>query len=399
MNPNLALLQAYPFERMRDLLEGIAPPQQLSTLKLTIGEPQHAPPDIVIQCLREQLELLSRYPSTKGELRLREAQAQWLSRRHAMPLLDPETQLVPVNGTREALFAIAQTCVAAGRDTLVGCPNPFYQIYEGAALLAGAKTVLIDTPEDADYLPDPEALSTAQWDAMQLLYLCTPGNPSGAVMDTALLQRFITKAIRHNVVLVSDECYSEIYADEQRPPSGLLAACAALGVEDYRNCISMHSLSKRSNLPGLRSGFAAGDASIIKQFLQYRSYHGCAMPLHHQRASAVAWNDEAHVIANRQLYREKFAAVNSILDPVLALNSPAGGFYLWPRVAGNDQAFARELYRQSGVIVLPGSFLGREGPQGNPGVGRVRIALVTELSECTEAAQRIAAFVSQTKEC
>ncbi|MDP5054884.1 MAG: aminotransferase class I/II-fold pyridoxal phosphate-dependent enzyme, partial [Congregibacter sp.] len=290
-------------------------------------------------------------------------------------------------------FAIAQTCVGHNQGALVGCPNPFYQIYEGAALLAGAQTVLFNTNEDSDFLPDPAAISDQDWDAMQLLYLCSPGNPTGAVMETGLLQRFIEKAHKHKVVLVSDECYSEIYPDESAPPTGLLAASAAMGISDYRHCISMHSLSKRSNLPGLRSGFAAGDASIIGEFLRYRGYHGSAMPPHHQVASTVAWGDERHVLNNRDRYREKFAAVRAILEPVLPLNNPGGGFYLWPRVPLDDETFTRRLYGEAGVLVLPGSYLGRDCGAGNPGAGRVRMALVAELADCVEAAERIAAFV------
>jgi len=276
----------------------------------------------------------------------------------------------------------------------VGCPNPFYQIYEGAALLAGAQPVLLDTLEETDFLPDPDALSNNDWEAMQLLYLCSPGNPTGAVMDQTLLQRFIKKAQEHNVVLVSDECYSEIYPDESAPPQGLLAACAAMGLSDYHNCISMHSLSKRSNLPGLRSGFAAGDAKLIAAFLRYRGYHGSAMPPHHQVASAVAWGDEDHVRKNRVLYREKFAAVRDVLEPVMALNTPGGAFYLWPEVPIDDETFTRRLYGEAGVLVLPGSYLGRDTGTGNPGSGRVRMALVAEQADCVEAAQRIAAFVT-----
>ncbi|WP_439105987.1 succinyldiaminopimelate transaminase [Congregibacter sp.] len=393
MNPELDLLKPYPFERLAKLLDGVAPPDHQRLLKLSIGEPQHAPPAIVVEALTDNLDLLAKYPSTRGELDLRAAQARWLSKRHALPSLDPDTQVLPVNGTREALFAIAQTCVGHGQGALVGSPNPFYQIYEGAALLAGAQTVLLNTDEDTNFLPDPDAVSDHDWKAMQLLYLCSPGNPSGAIMDKQLLQRFIEKALEHDVVLVSDECYSEIYPDEAAPPTGLLAACAAMGLDDYRNCISMHSLSKRSNLPGLRSGFAAGDAKIIAEFLRYRGYHGSAMPPHHQLASTVAWNDEAHVRNNRALYREKFAAVREILEPVLALNSPGGGFYLWPRVPIDDETFTRRLFAEAGVLVLPGSYLSHEANAKNPGSGRIRMALVAEQEDCVEAAQRIASFV------
>lgn len=393
MNPDLALLNPYPFERLAVLLQGVSPPADRQLLKLSVGEPQHAPPAIVTNAITENLHLLAKYPVTRGDIALREAQALWLSRRHGLPALSANDQVLPVNGTREALFAIAQTCVGRKQGALVGCPNPFYQIYEGAALLAGAQTLLLNTEEDGGFLPDPDAVSDEDWDAMQLLYLCSPGNPTGAVMDKPLLQRFIERAQRHDVVLVSDECYSEIYPDESAPPTGLLAACADLGLSDYRNCISMHSLSKRSNLPGMRSGFAAGDARIIAEFLRYRGYHGSAMPPHHQIASTVAWSDEKHVLENRDRYREKFAAVRGILEPVLAVNDPGGAFYLWPKVPIDDETFTRRLYAEAGVLVLPGSYLGRDVGAGNPGSGRVRMALVAELKDCVEAAERIASVV------
>ncbi|WP_439102535.1 succinyldiaminopimelate transaminase [Congregibacter sp.] len=393
MNPDLALLKPYPFERLAKLLEGVSPPGDRPLLRLSIGEPQHAPPEIVLTALRDNLDLLSRYPTTRGDFALREAQADWVCRRHGLRV-DPDREVLPVNGTREALFAIAQTCVGHAQNALVGSPNPFYQIYEGAALLAGAQSVLLNTVEETGFLPDPDTLSKEKWDAMQLLYLCSPGNPAGAVMDKALLQRFIEKAMKHDVILVSDECYSEIYPDESTPPTGLLAACTAMGLDDFQNCISMHSLSKRSNLPGLRSGFAAGDKNILAEFLRYRGYHGSAMPPHHQLASAVAWSNEEHVRENRDRYREKFAAVREILAPVLPLNNPGGGFYLWPTVPLDDETFTRRLYSEAGVLVLPGSYLSHEVDGVNPGSGRVRMALVAELSDCIDAAQRVAAFVA-----
>ena len=395
MNPDLARLQPYPFERLGGLLDGATAPADRPLLKLSVGEPQHAPPPAVVDALTQNLPLLAKYPATRGEDALREAQANWLGRRHGIPAPDAGSQVLPVNGTREALFAIAQTCVKRGDNALVGSPNPFYQIYEGAALLAGARTVLFDIPEAQGFLPDPDAVDEGDWRAMQLLYLCTPGNPAGAVMDEAFLGRFIKKAIEHDVVLVCDECYSEIYPLQATPPTGLLAACRALGVDGYRNCISMHSLSKRSNLPGMRSGFAAGDARILGEFLRYRGYHGSAMPPHHQAASIVAWSDEAHVAENRARYDEKFAAVRRVLGDRLRLNDPAGGFYLWPETPLDDETFTRRLYAEEGVLVLPGSYLGREGRAGNPGSHRVRIALVATLEDCVEAAQRIAAFVDR----
>ncbi len=395
MNPDLDSLQPYPFERLAALLEGLQPPADQPLLRLSVGEPRHAPPRAVLQAFNEHLDLLATYPPTRGSDALRASQASWLTQRHNLNSLDPDTQVLPVNGTREALFAIAQTCVGHGQGALVGSPNPFYQIYEGATLLAGAEPVLFDTPAAQSFLPDPDALEDRDWDRMALLYLCSPGNPAGAVMDEKLLNRFIERAQSHNVVLVSDECYSEIYPDENAPPTGLLAACQRMGLDDFRNCISMHSLSKRSNLPGLRSGFAAGDARIMQAFLRYRGYHGSAMPPHHQAASIVAWDDEEHVRSNRERYREKFAAVTAILADRLELNAPEGGFYLWPQVPLDDETFTQRLYSEAGVLVLPGSYLGRDAGAGNPGAGRVRMALVAELQDCVAAAERIAAFVDR----
>ncbi len=393
MNPDLEALRPYPFERLAALLEGLEPPADAPLLRLSVGEPRHAPPTAVKTALQENLDLLANYPPTRGSDALRASQASWLAQRHALTQVDPHSQVLPVNGTREALFAIAQTCVGHNQGALVGSPNPFYQIYEGAALLAGAEPILFDTPAEQNFLPDPDALDDRDWDRLALLYLCSPGNPAGAVMDVALLQRFIERAQSHNVILVSDECYSEIYPLEDAPPTGLLAACQQMGLDDYRNCISMHSLSKRSNLPGLRSGFAAGDARVMQAFLRYRGYHGSAMPPHHQAASVVAWSDEEHVRSNRERYREKFAAVTAILGDRLELNSPEGGFYLWPRVPLDDETFTQRLYSEAGVLVLPGSYLGRDAGAGNPGAGRVRMALVAELEDCVTAAERIADFV------
>ncbi|GAB5414696.1 MAG: succinyldiaminopimelate transaminase [Congregibacter sp.] len=392
MNPLLSALRPYPFDRLNALFEGVTPPAAQPLIKLSVGEPRHAPPAVAVDALRNNLDLLAVYPPTKGEARLREAQAYWMRGRHRVDV-DPDTQVLPVNGTREALFAIAQNCVDAANAPLFGCPNPFYQIYEGATLLAGGQTVLMDTRAENHFLPQPDMLDTKTWQAMSVLYLCSPGNPSGAVMTSDLLQAFITRAIEHDVVIVSDECYSEIYPDEKSPPSGLLAACRDMGNVSFQNCISMHSLSKRSNLPGLRSGFAAGDARLMREFLRYRGYHGSAMPPHHQRASEAAWLDETHVRENRVLYREKFAAVREILAPWLDLNQPEGSFYLWPDTGMDDETFAQRLYAEQAVVVLPGSYLGRETPVGNPGAGRVRIALVPDLADCTEAASRIVNFV------
>ena len=389
MNPDLQLLQPYPFERLRALLRELPAPAGRTLITLSVGEPQHPAPAFVRAALADALELLGRYPATAGEPALREAVAAWLQRRHGLPTLDPAAQVLPVNGTREALFAIAQTCVARQPGARVVCPNPFYQIYEGAALLAGARPRFLDLDASSGFLPDPDALSADDWADCQLLYLCTPGNPSGAVMPRPLLARFVERALEHDVVLVSDECYSELYRDETHPPPGLLAACRDVGNGDYRNCLSFHSLSKRSNLPGLRSGFVAGDADLLRAFLRYRTYHGCAMPPHHQVASIAAWNDEQHVTLNRQRYRRKFDDVLALLGPALGLSAPEAGFYLWPQTPVDDRDFARRLYAEEAVVVLPGRFLGRDTGAGNPGERRVRLALVAGHEDCLEAARRM----------
>jgi N-succinyldiaminopimelate aminotransferase len=325
---------------------------------------------------------------------LREAIADWLTRRFRLSAgsINPDRNVLPVNGTREGLFSLAQAVVDPGRDALVLIPNPFYQIYEGAALLAGARPVYLSCPPENGFVPDFDAVDDATWRHCQLLYLCSPGNPTGAVIPQGTLAQLIELADAHDFVIAADECYAEIYPDERIPPVGLLEAAAAAGREDFHRCVVFHSLSKRSNSPGLRSGFIAGDATIIERFLAYRTYHGCAMPLQHQHASAAAWADEAHVIDNRRLYREKFDAVLSILGDVLDVQRPAGGFYLWPRTPVADTEFARGLFERQNVTVLPGSFLSRVGASGDPGAGRVRMALVAPLSECIDAARRIKAY-------
>jgi N-succinyldiaminopimelate aminotransferase len=337
---------------------------------------------------------LSHYPATRGSDALRRAISNWLARRFGVPAdsLDPARQILPVNGTREALFAIAQCVVDRGRNPLVLIPNPFYQIYEGAALLAGAEPYFINARADSGYLPDFESVPEAAWNRCQLLYLCSPGNPTGQVIDVATLQTLIDRAQRHDFVIVSDECYSELYSDESTPPPGLLQAAAAMGNDRYERCLVFHSLSKRSSVPGLRSGFVAGDAALIEPFFRYRTYHGCAMPPPTQDASIRAWGDERHVIENRRLYREKFRAVVDILGPVLELSVPPGGFYLWPRTPIDDESFSRRLLETQNVIVLPGTYLSRDTPDGNPGSNHVRMALVAPLDECIEAARRIRAF-------
>jgi len=395
MNTDLDRLHPYPFERLAALIADVEPPRSLSPVALTIGEPRHDPPAAVIETLRNNLHLLDRYPTTRGSQDLRDAIADWLQQRYGIARPDPARQVLPVSGTREALFAIAQTCVSRVPGALVLSPNPFYQIYEGATLLAGADPVFLNCHADNGFLPDPDCIDVETWRHCQLLYLCTPGNPSGAVMPMSLLRRFIDKALEHNVILVSDECYSEIYGDEGAPPPGLLQACLEAGNPTFRNCLSFHSLSKRSNLPGLRSGFVAGDANLLDAFTRYRNYHGCAMPLHHQAASAVAWRDEAHVATNRALYREKFASVASLLAPALPVQVPEAGFYLWPRTPIADTDFARQLYAQENVLVLPGRFLARDADGVNPGENHVRLALVAELADCEQAAERIVRFLGR----
>jgi N-succinyldiaminopimelate aminotransferase len=304
--------------------------------------------------------------------------------------MDPEQNILPVNGTREGLFAIAQCIVdRSASNPLVMMPNPFYQIYQGAAILAGAKPLLINCIEANQYLPDLDAITDEQWSQCQLIYICTPGNPTGAVMSDGYLQNLIALAQKHDFVIASDECYSEIYLDENQPPPGLLGAAMAMGLSDFRNCLVFHSLSKRSNLPGLRSGFVAGDAKLLQKFLLYRTYHGCSMPPATQSASIAAWSDEAHVIDNRARYREKFDQVLSILSDTLAPRKPQGGFYLWPTTPIADTKFAQRLFAEQNITVLPGSYLSRNTPEGNPGENRFRMALVAPLGECREAALRI----------
>jgi len=397
MNPNLSRLQPYPFERMAKLHADVTPPERLGAIRLSIGEPKHPTPGFIGEALIEHLHGLSLYPATRGSLQLRETIANWLGTRFALPAdsLDPDRQILPVNGTREALFAIAQCLIDPANQPLILMPNPFYQIYEGAALLAGAEPGFINCTSASDYLPDFDAVSDTDWDRCQLLYVCSPGNPTGRVLDSEALQALIERAERHDFVIVSDECYSEIYLDEAAPPPGLLQAAAAMGNEDYKRCLVFHSLSKRSNAPGLRSGFVAGDAELIEPFFLYRTYHGSAMPPPTQDASIRAWQDEAHVVENRRLYRDKFAAVTDILSPVLDLETPPASFYLWPRTPIDDQVFARQLLAKQNVIVLPGSYLSRDTENGNPGKDHIRMALVAPLDECIDAAQRIRTFTEQ----
>lgn len=392
MNDALDQLQPYPFEKLRALLAGASHSDGLRHIALSIGEPKHASPAFVARALCDNLDQMAVYPTTAGQPALREAIAGWCERRFGATL-DPNRHVLPVNGTREALFSFVQTVVQRGRDGLVVSPNPFYQIYEGAALLAGAQPHYLPCLETHGFNPDFAAVPTAVWQRCQVLFLCSPGNPTGALVPLDTLKALIALADEHDFVIAADECYSELYFDEASPPPGLLSACAQLGRTDFKRCVVFHSLSKRSNLPGLRSGFVAGDADILKAYLLYRTYHGCAMPVQTQLASIAAWNDEAHVRENRDLYCAKFDAVLGILAPVMDVRHPDGGFYLWPKVGRDDAQFCRELFEQQHVTVVPGSYLSREADGVNPGAGRVRMALVAPLAECVEAAQRIRAFI------
>jgi N-succinyldiaminopimelate aminotransferase len=395
MNPDLKRLQPYPFEKLAKLKAGVTPPAELDHIALSIGEPKHAAPQFISAELLSHLHGLSSYPLTKGMVELRSAIAAWLSRRFQLPetSLDAERHIIPVNGTREALFAFAQAVIDRSRQPLILMPNPFYQIYEGAALLSGAEPYFLNCSAENSYLPDFGAVPDDVWQRCQLLYLCSPGNPTGAVLNKATVQRLIQMADTHDFIIASDECYSEIYPDENNPPPGLLQAAAEMGRLDYERCVVFHSLSKRSNLPGMRSGFVAGDAGIMKKFLLYRTYHGCAMPPPHQAASIKAWDDEMHVQENRELYREKFNAVLNILGESLAVAQPDAGFYLWPRTPIADTEFARRLFAEQNVTVLPGSYLSRDAHGTNPGTDHVRMALVAPLDECIDAANRIKTFI------
>ncbi|OUS13183.1 succinyldiaminopimelate transaminase [Gammaproteobacteria bacterium 53_120_T64] len=396
MNPKLQSLHPYPFEKLKTLLAGIEAPSAITAISLSVGEPKHAAPQVVVDSLLARLDGVAHssglgiYPGTKGIVALRQSIAEWLARRFKMPVQpDPERHILPVNGTREALFAFAQTVIDPANKPTVVMPNPFYQIYEGAALLAGAEPVFINCSADNGFAPDFASLSDADWQRCQLVYICTPNNPTGSVLGLDSLKELIALADRHDFVIASDECYSEIYADEDQPPPGLLQACAELGRDDFKRCMVFHSLSKRSNLPGLRSGFVAGDAAIIQQFLLYRTYHGSAMPIQHQWASATAWRDEEHVLDNRRQYREKFSAVTDILKPVMTFSQPDAGFYLWPQTPIGDDVFTRQLLATQNVAVVPGRYLARDTATGNPGEQRIRMALVAPLAQCKDAAQRI----------
>ena len=402
MNPLLSHLQPYPFERLRQLFAPITPNPALRPISLGMGEPKHATPPFIQQAMISSITAtpsgLAAYPATAGEPALRHAFAAWMKRRYGLDV-NPVTQMLPVNGSREALFALTQTIIdphppgwPADQAPIVVCPNPFYQIYEGAALLAGAQPYFVASDPARNFAQDWDSVPEAIWARTQLLIVCSPGNPTGAVMPLSEWKKLFDLSERFGFVIASDECYSEIYFREE-PPLGGMEAAALLGRTDFKNLVSFTSLSKRSNVPGMRSGFVAGDAAIMKQFLLYRTYHGSAMSPVVQAASVAAWNDEQHVQDNRALYREKFAQVTPLLAEVMEVLLPDAGFYLWAKIKGNDHDFARDLFALYNVTVLPGSYLARDGQGVNPGDGRIRMALVADTAECVEAAQRIVEFV------
>jgi N-succinyldiaminopimelate aminotransferase len=400
MNQDLSLLHPFPFEKLAALKAAVTPPAEMNDIMLSIGEPKHEPPGFVLDTLVKNLNKLSNYPTTKGIPELREAIATWASKRFKLNAgsFTADKHVLPVNGTREALFAFAQAIVDRTKSNpiarpLIVSPNPFYQIYEGAAILSGAEPYFLNCTPENNFIPDFAAVPAEVWQRTQLLFICSPGNPTGAVMTSAQLKDLIVLADQYDFVIASDECYSELYFDEANPPAGLLQACAELGRDDFARCVVFHSLSKRSNLPGLRSGFVGGDAKILERFLLYRTYHGCAMPVPTQLASVAAWQDETHVIENREAYRQKFDAVLEILNGVLDVQKPDASFYLWAKTSIKGEPFAQKLFEAQKVTVLPGSYLAREANGINPGEDYVRMALVAPLNECIQAAERIKAFV------
>ena len=399
MNPDLAKLQPYPFQRIANLYDGVEPASK-KHITLAIGEPKHATPAIILEALEQNLLGLANYPLTKGSDALRIAIAEWLTIRFSLPqnTLQADKHVIPVNGTREALFSFAQAVIdKTKKNPKVLMPNPFYQIYEGAAFLAGAESVYLPCTEETNFNPDFDKVSPQTWDECQLLYLCSPSNPTGAVVNEGEIKKLLKLAEKHDFIIASDECYSEIYFDEKKPPVGLLEVAAKVGNTDFKNCMVFHSLSKRSNAPGLRSGFVAGDAQIIEKFLLYRTYHGSAMSPPVQAASIVAWQDEEHVLDNRKQYREKFDAVLEILSPIMNVQKPQAGFYLWAGIDSshgmNDEVFTKEIFAHEHLRVVPGSYLSREVNGFNPGKNRIGMALVANLDECIEAAQRIKHFL------
>ncbi len=401
MNSDLALLQPYPFEKLAKLLGDITPATDIPHISLGIGEPKHPAPTCVTNVLNAKVNLVSHYPSTKGSQAVREAISNWCTRRFALNpgTLSADDNILPVNGTREAIFAFTQIAVERKPGALVLSPDPFYQIYEGAAYLAGAEPHFLPTLAENNFVPDYDAIPEEIWQRCELLFVCSPNNPSGSVHSREQLIKLVELSDKYDFIIASDECYSEIYFDESKPPVGLLQVCAELGRDDFKNCVVFHSLSKRSNLPGLRSGFIAGDARLMKPFLLYRTYHGCAMPLQVQEGSIAAWNDEQHVADNREQYRQKFAAVLEILSPVMDVKMPDASFYLWAPTPIADDEFTAGLYKQQNLTVLPGRYLSRETDEGlYPGSGYVRMALVATVEECVEAAWRIRRYVESLQE-
>ena len=398
MNPALELLRPYPFERLRALLGPLTPASDRPAINLSIGEPRHPTPRVLLDALARALSTLSNYPATRGTDALREAIAGWLMRRYGLRNVDPHSQVLPVNGSREALFAISQATIDARGHDLVLLPNPAYQIYEGAALLAGAQLRHLPTTHSNGWRMPFERVSPQEWERVRLVYACSPGNPTGHVMSLAEWQELFELADRHNFVVAADECYSEIYFDEDRPPLGALQAAQLLGRTGFERLVCFSSLSKRSNAPGLRSGFVAGDARVLERFLAYRTYHGCAMSPAIQAASVAAWNDETHVIDNRRRYERKFEQAQPQINRVLPAPMPQGAFYLWAQTPGDDALYASSLYREQNVLVLPGSFLARTADGSNPGEGYVRIALVAEEAEVLTATERILAHAQAVGE-
>ncbi|OFZ96630.1 MAG: succinyldiaminopimelate transaminase [Betaproteobacteria bacterium RIFCSPLOWO2_02_FULL_62_17] len=398
MNSNLAKLQPYPFEKLRVLFDGVNPDSAYQRIELHIGEPKHPTPEFIKRAMIGAMAGLAQYPATAGTPALREAIAQWLQRRYHLPKVDPATQILPINGSREALFAIAQLLVETrlgGEPPLVISPNPFYQIYEGAALLAGAEPYFVNAIAENGFATDYGAVPDDVWRRVQLVFTCSPGNPSGRVMTLADWKLLFELSDRYGFVIASDECYSELYFDETLPPLGGLEAANRLGRPDFSKLLVFSSLSKRSNVPGMRSGFVAGDARLIKPFLLYRTYHGSAMSATVQTASVAAWNDETHVVENRRIYAAKFKAVRPLIQPPLVTTVPEAGFYFWVRTPIEDTRFARDFLEAYNVTVLPGSFLAREAQGSNPGRNHIRLALVAPIDECVEAAQRLGRFAER----
>ncbi len=398
MNPDIARLHAYPFEKLAALKAAVTAPTSLSPIPLSIGEPKHAPPDFVLETITTHLSAVGQYPTTRGLTSLRETIANWLQKRFSLPAnsIDPEQHVLPVSGTREALFAIAQCIIDRREQPVIMMPNPFYQIYEGAALLSGAQPYYLNTTANTDFLPDFSDVPEKIWQRCQLVYICSPGNPTGRVIPKTMLAELMALSERYHFLIVSDECYSELYFDETQPPIGLLQAAAEIGNTTFKNCLVFHSLSKRSNLPGLRSGFVAGDAEVITQFYRYRTYHGCAISLPYQQASIAAWSDETHVKQNRDYYRQKFNQFIDIVGPHLPLTQPEAGFYLWPETPIDDEQFAQQLFAQQHITVLPGKYLSREAHGTNPGTNHVRLALVADVAQCQQAAERIRTFMQNS---